>query len=291
MFSFVTPARARRLEGTDIFDRRLAPPLERRRAPRESEGVRHAMRSDSSTSWLSRFIEDVRVVAPVDGRVLGVDRLPDGRTMLVVRVMDACRSGDVTVAGPRTRALFKNAAGVTRAVILRFKPGWSTPLLGVAAHALTDRIVTLEDIWGRPGHDLCAEVLGERDPAHVIDRIAHALAVRSRQTFEPSSGRLVRRAARLLEEEDVRVEVVAERLGVTARHLRRAFKESVGVGPKDFARTARLQRAIRMAAMSQDWGRIAADAGYYDQAHLVGEFRELVGLTPGAFVRRARAAA
>jgi AraC-like DNA-binding protein len=40
-----------------------------------------------------------------------------------------------------------------------------------------------------------------------------------------------------------------------------------------------------MAATSKDWVRIAADAGYYDQAHLIADFRKLVGLTPGAFRR------
>jgi AraC-like DNA-binding protein len=91
----------------------------------------------------------------------------------------------------------------------------------------------------------------------------------------------------LLEGGEVRVESVADRLGVTARHLRRAFTENVGIGPKEFARTVRLQRAVRMAAISCDWARIAADAGYYDQAHLIADFRQLVGLTPGAFFKRA----
>jgi AraC-like DNA-binding protein len=65
------------------------------------------------------------------------------------------------------------------------------------------------------------------------------------------------------------------------------FTESIGIGPKDFARAARLQRAVRMTKTSTDWGRIAADVGYYDQAHLIADFRDLVGLTPGAFAKRA----
>lgn len=189
--------------------------------------------------------------------------------------------------GPRTRALFKNAAGVARAVKLQFKPGWAAPLLGVAASALTDQIVPLEDMWGRPGGTLCLELLAARSLPEVLDRLSHAIALRTQQTFESASARLARRAVRLLEGGEVRVEGVAERLGVTARHLRRAFTESVGIGPKDFARSVRLQRAVRMAGTSKDWGRIAADAGYYDQAHLIADFRELVGLTPSAFLKRA----
>ena len=54
-----------------------------------------------------------------------------------------------------------------------------------------------------------------------------------------------------------------------------------------WAAGVRLQRAVRMAATSKDWVRIAAEAGYYDQAHLIADFRQLVGLTPGAFLKRA----
>lgn len=240
----------------------------------------------ASTSSLPRFVEDVRALLPVAGWTGHVDWLPDGRTTLVVRALEGGRRGDVCVAGPRTRALFKNVTGVTWAVIVRFKPGWSAPLLGVAANALTDRIVPLEELWGRPGRDLCLELLAARSLPEVRDRLSHAIAGRTHQALEPASARLARGAVRLLEGGEVRVESVAEQLGVSARHLRRAFTESVGIPPKDFARAVRLQRAVRMAATSKDWARIAAEAGYYDQAHLIGDFRDLVGLTPGAFLKR-----
>jgi len=245
------------------------------------------MSAAAPTFSLSRFIEDVRVVVPIAGRTHEVERLPDGRTTLFFRVFEEGRKADVSVAGPRTRALFKRATGVARVVTIRFKPGWSAPLLGVAANALTDRIVLLEDLWGRPGTDLCLELLAASSQPELIDRLARALAVRARQTFEPASGRLARHAVRLLEAGEVRVDRVAEQLGVTARHLRRVFTESIGIGPKEFARAVRLQRAVRRTAISKDWARIAADAGYYDQAHLIAEFRQLIGLTPGAFLKRA----
>ena len=249
------------------------------------------MDAAASTFALSRFVEQVRSVAPVAGRAFDVDMLPDGRTTLVVRSMADGQTGDVAVAGPRTRAHFKNATGVARAVMLQFKPGWSAPLLGVATSALTDRIVPLEDIWGRSGGELCRELLAAGSVPEVLDRLARVFTLRARQAADPASGQLARRAVRLLEGGEVRVESVAARLGVTARHLRRVFTESVGIGPKAFARTIRLQRAVRTAAMSRDWARIAVDAGYCDQAHLIADFRRLVGLTPGAFLKRADRAA
>ena len=242
---------------------------------------------DLPTLALARFVEDIRAIAPPPGQAFDGVRLPNGRTTLVFRALDGGRTGDVWVAGPGTRAKFKRVTGIARMVTLRLKPGWSVPLLGVAASELTDRIVPLEDVWGRAGRELCGDLLAAKSRADVTDRVAWALALRAGHPFDTASGQLARRAVRLLEEGEVRVESVADRLGVTARHLRRAFTENVGIGPKEFARTVRLQRAVRMAATSCDWARIAADAGYYDQAHLIADFRQLVGLTPGAFLKRA----
>lgn len=234
------------------------------------------------SDWLARFVEDIQVVTP-GGRPLSIDRLPDGRTSLIVRVLEGER-GDVTVTGPRTRALFKHATGLVRAITLQFKPGWSAPLLGVAANTLTDRFVKLEELWGAAGRELGRELVETASVPDLVARLSRAIAARPHG--EPASARIARRAVRLLEGDEVRVDHVAQQLGVSPRHLRRVFTENIGVGPKEFARMVRLQRAVREASTSKDWGRIAANAGYYDQAHLIGDFRELVGLTPGAFVKR-----
>lgn len=242
---------------------------------------------DQPTLALARFVEDVRSVAPPPGQAFDGVRLPDGRMTLFFRALDGGRKGDVWVAGPPTRAKFKRATDVARMITLRFKPGWSVPLLGVAASELTDRVVPLEDVWGRAGRELCVELLAARSRAEVMDGVARALALRAGHPIDTASGQLARRAVCLLEGGEVRVESVAGRLGVTARHLRRAFTENIGIGPKEYARTVRLQRALRMATTSCDWARVAADAGYYDQAHLIADFRQFVGLTPGAFLKRA----
>ncbi|MCA9628410.1 MAG: helix-turn-helix domain-containing protein [Myxococcales bacterium] len=227
------------------------------------------------TSWLSALGHERRV-----------DRLPDGRTALVVRVLGAER-GEVHVLGPRTQATLKRAT-FERALLVQFKPGCSASLLGVPARELTDRYVPLEDLWGRAAATLASDLVRAPDAGTALVHLQRAFTARRGSRWRPTSAGLARHAAYLLEHEDSRVEGVARRLGVTSRHLRRTFDQCIGVAPKSFARAARLQRAVRMLNRSNDWGSIALEAGYYDQPHLIAEFRSLVGLTPGAFAERVR---
>jgi transcriptional regulator GlxA family with amidase domain len=76
-------------------------------------------------------------------------------------------------------------------------------------------------------------------------------------------------------------------VGLSERQLRRVFATAVGVGPKEYLRMLRFQRAAESAAMPG--GQLAVTAGYYDQAHLISEFRHLARMTPRDFANRQRA--
>jgi AraC-like DNA-binding protein len=80
---------------------------------------------------------------------------------------------------------------------------------------------------------------------------------------------------------------------VSERHLRRVFREALGLGPKEFAQLQRFHRALHAAQSSHyaSWASIAVASGYYDQAHLIADFRALTGVTPRALLGELRAAA
>jgi AraC-like DNA-binding protein len=58
------------------------------------------------------------------------------------------------------------------------------------------------------------------------------------------------------------------------------------MSPKEFARVARFRHALRIAREGNrlSWAAIAAATGYYDQAHLIEEFRAIAGVTPRVFL-------
>ena len=82
-----------------------------------------------------------------------------------------------------------------------------------------------------------------------------------------------------------RVQWLAEQVNLSVSQLERSFKRHVGVGPKLLARLTRASGVASeaMSALSPDWASLAYEYAYSDQAHLVREFREVLGLTPSAF--------
>ena len=81
---------------------------------------------------------------------------------------------------------------------------------------------------------------------------------------------------------------LAAELGWSHRRLIARFREHIGLAPKAAARVLRFDRAVaraRVAGGSAGRPRSPSDCGYYDQAHLNRDFRELAGTTPGAFLR------
>jgi AraC-like DNA-binding protein len=69
--------------------------------------------------------------------------------------------------------------------------------------------------------------------------------------------------------------------------LTRVFREEVGLTPKQHVRVQRFRSVLRRIRTGQHtyWARLAAECGYYDQAHLINEFQALAGVNPGTYLR------
>ncbi|MGN6793294.1 MAG: helix-turn-helix domain-containing protein, partial [Streptosporangiaceae bacterium] len=90
----------------------------------------------------------------------------------------------------------------------------------------------------------------------------------------------------------ITVAALAEQTGWSARHLRTKFADEVGLTPKTAARVVRFDRARRLLQRRSASGRpldlaaLAAHCGFYDQAHMDGEFRALAGSAPTTWLAR-----
>lgn len=217
--------------------------------------------------------------------------IPRPEISVVMRLGPMARHGlDAHVMGTRERAHRKLVPSGVRAVVARLRLGAHEAVLGASASELAGRIVPLEDLWGAAGaRRLYARAAAvPADAATALDAaIAERVTVAGARSDRTQ---LALHAANLLTGRSVAD--VASELGISERHLRRIFRQILGVSPKTFAQLARFHRALRAARADAraGWVRIAHEAGYYDQAHLIAEFRSIAGAPPRAFLRELRAA-
>jgi AraC-like DNA-binding protein len=174
---------------------------------------------------------------------------------------------------------FRYAEGM-ETVGLRFRPGMASPFLKLPADLLTDDSAALEDLWGSSGRQLQRRM----DDAPTADARLRVLAgalVPPKQADDSMA-----RALRFLTEANGvgDVDWMARQAGLSPRQFRRRCLEAAGLGPKRLARVLRFRYANRLAGQARrpDWSSIAVEAGYFDQAHLIRDFRAFTGRTPAA---------
>jgi AraC-like DNA-binding protein len=189
--------------------------------------------------------------------------LPDGCADVVFE-----REG-AFVVGAMTRPLRIDAAETVGAFGVRFKPGRAAIALRTPLTLLTDARVPLRDVTKAfPSIDRLDNV---EDALRVI--LADA---KIDPRVDAAVEAIIRSGGR------APIESVAEASGVSRQHLARAFAHHVGVTPKTFARVMRFRRAIELGKRQQ-WADVAAELGYFDQSHLIADFREFAGETPVPF--------
>jgi AraC-like DNA-binding protein len=154
-------------------------------------------------------------------------------------------------------------------------------MLGLPMHELTGRFTPVADLSGALARDL-DRALESADP---IARVEAALfrAERTSRTCDQIVPEAVRRI--ILARGDTDFAALARELGVSIRQLQRRFNASVGLPPKLFARMQRFIHVFHaMGKPPCKWVDTAVACGYYDQAHLIRDFKRFSGETPAALL-------
>lgn len=220
--------------------------------------------------------------------------VPTGTLELAVSVVDhGARIDDsvgrewgfsgAVVSGAYRRPFTFDTREDSSVVGVHFKPGRAGMILGLPPGELTDRHVDLDALWGRRARELrerlCAATTTEQRFAILEAELVSRL---DRRRVHPA----VAYALDALARPEARVGDIAKGAGLSQRRLIELFTAAVGITPKRFGRIRRFQRATALARSAAiDWTRVAHDCGYYDQAHLIRDFRELAEVTPSDLIR------
>jgi AraC-like DNA-binding protein len=186
------------------------------------------------------------------------------------------------VAGLHDSYLLVANTGVSRGVQVDLTPIGARMLLGVPMHEVANSAVGLDEVLGRWAGAAVARIAEAPTwPARfaIVDEILTGRILAA----EPVDPRIRRAWAHLLGSGGrLPIASLAEEVGWSNRHLLARFKEQIGLPPKAIGRILRFQRAFgfvqRETAMP--WAQVAQVCGYYDQAHMLRDFRAFAGFPP-----------
>ncbi len=223
--------------------------------------------------------------------------LPDGCPEIVFNLSDRFKrlhpDFDETqpaalFAGQMSRGISIRPTGQVSLFGVRFHPAGAFPMSRFSVHELTDKIVDLTELLGSRGRELeerIGNAYGFAERVGIFEsHFLHRLAVL------PSDDKTVGFAAEMIVKSGGTISVsrLAENIGVSERRLERKFRSRVGISPKMLARTVRFQNVVNniQSAANVDLLDTALSFGYFDQSHMIREFKEFSGETPLGYFRK-----
>jgi AraC-like DNA-binding protein len=185
-------------------------------------------------------------------------------------------------------------AGAQSGIQVALRPLGARALLGLPAGELADLDVPADAVLGA----VCAELRDRVRAAAtwperfaILDEILRRRVIAGEDVAPGVSwawGELLREGGAL------RVSALAEGTGWSGRHLTSRFRAEIGLTPKAAARVIRFDRTRKLlvrrltaaspAPAEYRLADLAADCGYFDQAHLAREFRALAGCPPSQWL-------
>ena len=220
--------------------------------------------------------------------------VPDGRSEIVIHLREpfalldgggaARPQARVLAAGQLLGPLTLAPSADADVIGVRFRTEAASAVLGGALEEVTGLVAPLAEV--KPGLEaaLLDAAARERTPEQRAEALSRVLAGVVLRGPAP----LVRGAVAALEPPAGRIRELARGLGTTARTLERRVRDATGLSPRALRAVLRFRRVFRRLdrAPAGSWARVAVESGYYDQAHMIREFRRFAGVSPGRFFGR-----
>jgi AraC-like DNA-binding protein len=186
------------------------------------------------------------------------------------------------VVGMQTRAYAQlRLQGAFQSFVIVFHPVGMQRLFPVALRELTGHDYDSRLVLGKPISELDERLA---DCRSFQERVKTADAFLTRRIPDRLTRDRIALAADcvVLNDGRVRIPDLASSIGISQRQFEREFDARFGMRPKLFARIVRFQAALDRKARSntKSWTDVAHEFGYYDQMHLIHDFREFTAGTP-----------
>lgn len=246
---------------------------------------------------LRRHVREILWVRSEQSRVQVL--LPETTLTLVLRQSGSASLGNETlpkaiISGLQQRSRIVEHGANSSLVIVRFTEAGAPAILHDRVDLLYNRTSPLDSVLPMREIDDIQNVLASiRQREGQFRAIERFLASRIRCHHESAMPRIspqIEAAAQMIRSSQGRssIAAIARRVAMSQSALERHFRVSVGVTPKKLSRLARFQHVCRLWDADKSLTEISFEAGYYDQSHMVRDFRLFTGMSPEEFFRDSR---
>jgi AraC-like DNA-binding protein len=164
---------------------------------------------------------------------------------------------------------------------IKFQPPALTHLFDVAMRSLTDTVVDLRQKI--PGiHELELELKRDQDHRRMIT-IANDYLIRKASGFVPG---VVDHAVSLIFSTKGKISIgeICDQTNTGERTLERLFNKYIGLTPKFYCRVIRFSYIFKVIENKKlGWADLGLEAGFYDQAHFIRNFKAFSGEDPSKY--------
>jgi AraC-like DNA-binding protein len=190
------------------------------------------------------------------------------------------------ITGSHTASYVSNIAAGEPVMAVHFRPGGAFPFLGIPLGHLEDTYVGIDEVWGSDGRDLHERLIETRSAEARFAILEEFLL--SRPWLSADRQPAVTAAMFAIENNpSIRMADIHDQVGMSTKRLIGLFRAEVGLSPKAYARVRRLQAALRLLGAGRVGGAdLAAEVGYFDQAHFVRDFESFAGMTPTQYIQQ-----
>ncbi|HMR93383.1 MAG TPA: AraC family transcriptional regulator, partial [Chitinophagaceae bacterium] len=188
---------------------------------------------------------------------------------------------DTVLIGPQFSRVNIKVHHQLSAIRADFLPGGLYRLLGVPMHELFDKGFDAVDFFNAEMKRINEQLQHIPNPdagKDIVEQFLLRLARRAKDVLPFDSAMRVL----LNHNGSMSIEKIASLSCLSLKQFERKCKERIGMNPKTYARILKFSKAYRMheAFPAMRWTKIAYEAGYFDQMHMIKDFKVFAGVNP-----------
>ncbi|MEL6224808.1 MAG: helix-turn-helix domain-containing protein [Cyanobacteria bacterium J06627_8] len=236
--------------------------------------------------WKEDSLSELRsCILPIGSMELVIDLNEDNIPLFELYSQVQCgKTKGVRICGAHSQGFIITRNQSCSVLGVHFKPGGSTAFLSIPAGELHNQIISLEELWQESARELRERLLSK---STIKERFQTLEQFLFNVMQPPDHHRAIDFALREFERFPAcPVRTVINQVGLSNRYFNTLFRDRVGLTPKLYCRVRRFQQVLRHIEGKKhiDWVDVAFTYGYFDQTHLIHDFRTFANCTPTEYL-------